>query len=60
MKKEIDFRRFANRQILKEIHEHQEILTREINKKACAQLDWVSRLTYNFENNYGSFLYILE
>jgi hypothetical protein len=31
-----------------------------LNKKACAQLDWVARLTYNFGNNYGSFHFILD
>jgi hypothetical protein len=38
IKKEIDFRRFANRQILKEIHEHQKIVTRELNKKIKAYI----------------------
>jgi hypothetical protein len=44
MKKEINFRRFMN---------SIKIITPELNKKACTQLDWVSRLTYKFGNNYG-------
>jgi hypothetical protein len=34
-------------------------LEKKRDKKACAQLDWVAILTFNFGKNYGWFLYIL-